>query len=260
MFRLAAAGIGDYTLEDFIRLMRFGVAPDHRNIYPAMPYAAFAKTSDEDLQDLYAYFLQQVAPVSQVNRSDLSWPFSMRWPLALWNVAFHDAGRFQPDSAQGADWNRGAYLVQGFAHCGTCHTPRGVALQEKDVSGRTNLYLSGSSIDGSSPINLRGNDADGLGKWSLEDIVTDLKTSRTALSAVHGPMTEVVVNSTSGMTDDNLKAIAVYLKSLSPAPAESRAAYTPNHDTYAMFKEGRANERGARIYLDHSLMSPQLGG
>jgi mono/diheme cytochrome c family protein len=243
-------GIGHYTLKDFIRLMRFGVAPDRRNIYPAMPYTAFAKTSDEDLQDLFAYFMGQVAPVSQVNRTDIAWPFSMRWPLALWNVAFHDDSRYQPDTAQSAEWNRGAYLVQGFAHCGTCHTPRGVAVQERDVAGRTNLFLSGSSLDGSSPVNLRGNDADGLGKWNVEDIVTDLKTGRTALSAVHGPMTEVVANSTSGMTDDDLTAIAVYLKSLAPAPADGRATYTPNQDTFAMFKEGRANERGARIYLD----------
>lgn len=253
-------GIGGYTLKDFIRLMRFGVAADGRHIYPAMPYTAYAKTSDEDLQDLFAYFKGEVAPVRQADRSDLRWPFSMRWPLAFWNLAFHDSSRFQPDTGQNGDWNRGAYLVQGFAHCGTCHTPRGVALQEKDTGGRTNLYLSGSSLDGSSPINLRGNKGDGLGTWSIEEIVADLKTGRTALSAVHGPMTEVVTNSTSAMTDGDLRAIAVYLKSLSPAPAEGRATYTPSQDTYAMFKQGRANERGARIFLDSCAACHRLDG
>ena len=253
-------GIGQYTLKDFIRLMRHGIAADGRNIYPAMPYTAYAKTSDEDLQDVYAYFMEQVAPVAQVNRSDLVWPLSVRWPLAFWNLAFHDDRRYRPDPAQSAEWNHGAYLIQGFAHCGTCHTPRGVALQEKDTAGRTNLYLSGSSLDGSSPVNLRGNEADGLGKWGADDIVSILKTGRTALSAVHGPMTEVVVNSTSGMQDSDLRAMAVYLKSLSPAPAEGRASYVPDGATYAMFKEGRAKERGARMFMDSCSACHRLDG
>ncbi len=121
----AENGIGRYDLKDFVRLMRFGVTPDGKRVYPAMPYTAYAKVSDEDLQDLFAYMQGEVAPVARKTRTpDISWPLTMRWPLALWNQAFHKTAPFQPDPAHDADWNRGAYLVQRLQYCGTCNTSR----------------------------------------------------------------------------------------------------------------------------------------
>jgi mono/diheme cytochrome c family protein len=138
-------GIGAYTLADFVRVMRLGVKPDGTRLYPAMPYTAYAKVADEDLQDLFAYVQSDIAPLPVASRAThIPWPLSIRWPLALWNAAFHDDSRFVTDGSKDSQWNRGAYLVQGLAHCGTCHTPRGIFFEEKDLRGRSNLYLSGS--------------------------------------------------------------------------------------------------------------------
>ena len=127
---IATPDIGNYSFEDFVRVMRLGVTPDGTRLYPAMPYTAYAKVSDEDLQDLFAYLQSGLAPVEQARRpSAIPWPLSMRWPLALWNLAFHDNSRFVADGSKDEQWNRGAYLVQGLTHCGTCHTPRGIALR-----------------------------------------------------------------------------------------------------------------------------------
>jgi mono/diheme cytochrome c family protein len=247
----AHTGIGAYDLKDFIRLMRFGITRDGSYVYPAMPYTAYAKATDSDLQDLFAFLREKIAPVDRPNTpSSAGWPLSVRWPLALWNAAFHDSKRFENDPANDAVANRGAYLVQGFGHCGTCHTPRGVFFEEKDVSGRTDLFLSGSTLDDSSPINLRGNNADGLGRWRKEDIAEVLGTGRSALSAVHGPMTLVVADSTQFMTRDDLSAVATYLKSLSPAPSDHRATFQPNEKTYQEIMGGKQNDAGTRMYMD----------
>jgi mono/diheme cytochrome c family protein len=253
-------GIGSYTLRDFIRLMRSGVARDGRRIYPAMPYTAYAKVSDEDLQDLLAY-LQQLSPVDASNRPiDASWPLSMRWPLALWNVAFHDDTPFQPDPGKPADWNRGAYLVQGLGHCGTCHTPRGLAFQEKDVSGHSDAYLAGGVLAGFSSTNLRGNNGSGLGTWSEQDVVDLLKTGRSSFSAVHGPMTEVVQDSTQFLSDGDAKAIAVYLKSLSPASSDAQPAFEKSDATIQAFMDGSEKAPGGRIYMDSCSACHRLDG
>jgi mono/diheme cytochrome c family protein len=253
-------GIGNYTLQDFIRLMRFGVARDGRRVYPAMPYTAYARVSDEDLQDLLAY-LQQLPPINAVNRPiEAAWPLSMRWPLALWNVAFHDDTPFQPDPNKSAVWNRGAYLVQGLGHCGTCHTPRGLALQEKDLTGRSNEFLSGGVLAGFSSTNLRGNNGSGLGSWTEQDIVDLLKTGRSTFSAVHGPMTEVVQDSTQYIGDADLKAIAVYLKSLSPAPSDAQPGFEKSDATIQAFMDGSENAPGGRIFMDSCSACHRLDG
>lgn len=125
-------GIGSYTLDDFKRVMREGVTPDHRNLYPAMPYPSYTKMTDDEIEAMYAYFMHGVQPIHQENRTpDFYWPLTMRWPLKVWNWMFLEEGAYQPKAGQSDEWNRGAYLVQGPAHCGTCHTPRGLAMQER---------------------------------------------------------------------------------------------------------------------------------
>jgi mono/diheme cytochrome c family protein len=256
----AETGIGRYELADFMRLMRFGVAPGGRRVYPAMPYPSYARMTDADLQDLFAYLKDRVAPVARRTRpAEISWPLTMRWPLALWNQAFLKTARFTPDRGQSAEWNRGAYLVQGLAHCGACHTPRNFAYAEKDGDGSTPLFLSGASFSGTSPINLRGNDGDGLGRWSREDIVQVLKTGRNPHSAVSGPMAEVVGASTQYWDEADLAAAAAYLKSLSPAPGE-RAAFSPDENTLDAFRAGTAAAPGARIFMDSCSACHRLGG
>ena len=129
-------GIGRYSFEQFDRAMRKDVNAAGENLYPAMPYPSYAKIDEADMRALYAYLQQGVAPVDQPNRpAEMHWPFSMRWGLSFWNWAYLDTTPFKPDPQKSAAWNRGAYLVQGLGHCGSCHTPRGIGFQEKAMSG-----------------------------------------------------------------------------------------------------------------------------
>jgi mono/diheme cytochrome c family protein len=243
-------GIGGYSFNDFVLAMREGVAKDGRRMYPAMPYTSYAKVSDADLKDLYAYFTTKAPPSSQPNRqSDIVWPLSIRWPLAFWDRAFLDDTQFHPVDTQSVEWNRGAYLVQGLAHCSTCHTPRGAAMQELDVSGKTSFYLSGAALDNASPIDLRGSHGSGLGDWSEQDIVSVLKTGRSPHSAVTGPMGDVIEHSTQYMTDADLHAIATYVKSLSPSDRDA-ASYHASDATLKSIMKGTATGAGASIYID----------
>ena len=254
-------GIGAYTLADFVRVMRLGVKPDGTRLYPAMPYTAYARVTDEDLQDLFAYLQSSIAPVPLASHAtDIAWPLSIRWPLALWDAAFHDDSRFVTDGSQDPQWNRGAYLVQGLAHCGTCHTPRGLFFEEKDLRGRSNLYLSGARLDASSPINLRGNGGDGLGRWSVADIATLLKSGRTEHSAATGPMADAVRHSTQYMTDQDVMSIAIYVKSLTPAPEGGRASFVASESTIGSIMAGSERSPGGRIYLDSCAACHRLSG
>jgi mono/diheme cytochrome c family protein len=256
-----AQGIGGYSLVDFVRLMRLGVRPDGARLYPAMPYTAYAKVSDADLQDLYAYLMGAVPAVPQANHpAAIPWPLSIRWPLALWNRAFHDDHRFAPDPGRGAPWNRGAYLVQGLAHCGTCHTPRGLAFQEKDVDGRSSLFLSGARLDGESPVNLRGNPGDGLGRWSADEIAELLAAGRSPHSAAVGQMGEVVAHSTQFMTPSDRAAIAVYLKSLSPVIDAGRATFAASDATLDEIMAGKQTSPGGRVFMDSCAACHRLSG
>jgi mono/diheme cytochrome c family protein len=254
-------GIGRYTLADFVRVMRLGVTPNGTRLYPAMPYTAYTKVADEDLQDLFAYLQSQIPPVHAVSRAtDIPWPLSIRWPLALWIPAFLDDSRFAMDASKDAQWNRGAYLVQGLAHCGTCHTPRGVFFEEEDVSGKTNLYLSGARLEGTSPVNLRGNDGDGLGRWSPSEVAALLQSGRNAHCAVTGTMADVVEHSSQYMTHQDVAAIAVYLKSLSPAPERGRANFVATDATLRTIMAGDERSAGGRIYMDSCAACHRLSG
>jgi len=250
-------GIGAYSLDDFDRAVRHGIAPDGRTLYPAMPYPSYARITDDDVRALHAYFLHgDIAPVQQENRGvDITWPLSMRWPLAIWRKTFApdaDAVAFDPGHYSDPQLARGAYLVQGLGHCGSCHTPRGFALQEKALDESGAAYLSGGQvIDGWNAVNLRGNAADGLGRWSEQDIVDTLRTARNAHSAVVGtPMADVVRHSTQNLTDDDLKAIAVYLKQL-PASAHDPSAYTASDATARKLQTGINDSRGAELFVDN---------
>ncbi len=215
----AKTGIGGYSLADFDRAVRHGVAPEGRRLYPAMPYPSYAKLSDEDVRALYAFFIQGVSAAEVANKpSDIPWPLNMRWPIALWNALFTEPAAFTAQTAQDAVWNRGAYLVQGPGHCGSCHTPRGLAFNEKALSDSGEQYLAGALLDGWYAPSLRNDANSGLGRWSEAQIAEFLKTGRNQHAVVFGSMTEAFNNSTQFMTDADLAAIARYLKSLPGDP------------------------------------------
>ncbi len=224
-------GIGNYTRAEFDRAVRRGIAKDGHHLYPAMPYPSYARLSDADVGALYAFFMNEVPPVHQANRrNEIPAVLSFRFPLVVWNAFFAGAGRYVPDPGHDAEWNRGAYLVQGLGHCGACHTPRGPMWQEEALSERGGAFLAGAELDGWSATDLRGNVRTGLGTWSAADIVQFLRSGHNQHGSAFGSMTDVLNNSTPYLSDADLHAVAVYLKSLPPTAAEPAPAYDRRDD------------------------------
>jgi alcohol dehydrogenase (quinone), cytochrome c subunit len=249
-------GIGKFTLDDFDRAVRRGIDDEGVTLYPAMPYPSYALMTDGDIADLYAYFMHGVEPVSSTQHANgIPWPLSIRWPLAVWRKLFSpspDAPAFNASRYSDPAVARGAYLVEGPGHCGTCHTPRAITLQEKSLDDSANSFLSGGQrIDGWVAVNLRGDPGDGLGNWSKEDIVATLRTARNPTQAVIGtPMSDVVVHSTQYMSDADLDAIAAYLKTLPPSSA-GPVKFAANPATAAALAKGKEAGRGAEVYDDN---------
>jgi len=224
-------GIGGWADADFTRALRYGVAPDGSSYYPAFPYPYFTKMTKDDTLAIRAY-LGTLAPVVSRNKPpELRWPFGYRGLMRIWNTMFFKPGLFEPDQSQSAAWNRGGYLVTGLGHCGACHTPKNYFGADKQAQA-----LSGNEVGGWYAPRLDGAPRTGLKSWSVEDIVEYLQSGRNAKSHADGLMAEVVVNSTSKMSDADVRAIAVYLKSLPPARRET--IVTPPDE--ATMKAGQA--------------------
>jgi fructose 5-dehydrogenase cytochrome subunit len=206
-------GIGHYSEEEFARALRRGIRRDGAHLYPAMPYTSYAKFNDEDTRALYAYFMRGVDPVdTRAPETALPFPMNIRLSMMGWNLLFLDTHVFTPDPQQSAQWNRGAYLVEGAAHCGTCHTPRGFLMQEE-----TGRALSGALVAPWYAPNITSDPASGIGSWSKDDLVTYLRSGHLSGKAqAAGSMGEAVEHSFQHLTADDLDAIATYIKSVPP--------------------------------------------
>ena len=240
-------GIGKYSLADFDRAVRQGVAKDGRHLYPAMPYPSYAKLTDADVVALYRFFMKQVRPVHQANsKGEIPVLLGVRWPLAIWNYFFAPDGSYVANPGHDAAWNRGAYVVQGPGHCGACHTPRGIGMQEKALDERSPSYLAGAELDAWFAPSLRGDMQTGLGTWSERDVSEFLKQGHNRVGTAFGSMTEVINNSTSYLSDSDIDAIAGYLKSLPAASAQRLVAY---NDATTVALRGRvAAQPGGSVY------------
>jgi len=223
----ADTGIGDWTGEQFLNSMRRGVRANGEHLYPVFPYTAFTKMSDADIAALFAYLksipaLRRVAP-----ENEIAFPFNQRSLMSVWKAMFFDEGVYVTDHAQSAAWNRGAYMVEALAHCGACHSPRnflGAEHAELAMTGGvyTDRVPSGKLRPWSAP-NLTSAPG-GLGIWPLEEAAAYLKTGRNSFVETFGPMNEVILNSTRHLSDDDIDAMAVYLKSLPPNAGETGPA------------------------------------
>ncbi|WP_439134271.1 c-type cytochrome [Pseudomaricurvus sp.] len=218
-------GIGNWSFKDFYNSMKHGVRPDGSHLYPAFPYTDFAKMTDDDIASLFKYF-QTVEPVHQpAKENQLGFPFNQRELMSGWKMLFHSTDTFQPDETQSDAWNRGAYLVEGPGHCGACHTPRNVFGAEQESLALTGgTYMDKVKFGYHRPwsgVNLTS-DTTGLASWTETDITEYLKTGISGNAIVHGPMREVVMNSTRHLSDQDVQAMATYLKSL-PAKAQDPA-------------------------------------
>jgi len=208
-------GIGKWTEAEFHRALREGIAPGRTHLFPVFPFASFTGLTDGDIADLYAY-LKTLPPVAQANKPhDVTPPFGFRFGLVFWRMLFFSEGPWQLDPARDAVWNRGSYLANAVAHCGECHTPRNFMGAMK-----TSVAFSGNpqGPDGQRAPNITPDPQKGIGKWSLEDIETVLKTGRLPYFDTVGSGMAEVVKGTSQLTDEDRHAIAVYLKSLKPVP------------------------------------------
>ncbi|MGB8399754.1 cytochrome c [Bradyrhizobium sp.] len=214
-------GLGAWSDEDFYRALRFGVAPDGSHYYPAFPYPYFTKLTRDNIQAIRVY-LATLTPFQNPPRPpELRWPFNHRFVMRVWNWLFFKPGIYQPDQTKGTPWNRGGYLVEGVAHCGGCHTPKNMF--GADQSGQR---YGGGRVQGMFAPRLDGAERSGLKSWSVDDIVEYLQSGRNGRSHAGQLMSEVVANSTSKMSDADVRAIAVYLKGL-PAGAPEPAIIPP---------------------------------
>ena len=232
-------GIGAWSDEDFRRALRDGVAPDGSRYYPAFPYPYFTRMTRDDLLAIRAY-LATLAPFRNTRPPpQLRWPLNYRVVMRAWNYLFFRPGIFEPDQQKSTEWNRGGYLVTGAAHCGACHTPKNIFGADK----RGRAY-GGGLVDGWFAPRLDNAARSGLKSWSAGDIVEYLASGRNGKSHADGPMAEVVVNSTSKMSDADVRAIAVYLKDLPAGAPEPEVTPPPSAEMTA----------GKAIY-DHACMA-----
>ncbi|CAB3805947.1 Alcohol dehydrogenase (quinone), cytochrome c subunit [Pararobbsia alpina] len=245
-------GIGRYSYEDFARALREGVAPGAKHLYPAMPYPSFSKLADDDVHALYGYFMHAVKPVARPNEPpQVPFPFNQRWTLTFWKWLFMPkGGPYRAHPEHDAQWNRGAYLVQSLGHCGACHTPRGVAFQERGYDEASPHYLAGGVNDHWFAANLTGDPGSGLGRVPADDLVSFLKTGHGGGLVAYGSMVEQIEDSSQYLNDDDLRAIASYLKSL---PSQQPSGnYNPERPVARSAANGnRVHERqsaGATVY------------
>lgn len=248
-------GIGTYSEADFSRAVRQGVRKDGSPLYPAMPYPSYARMSDADIHALYIYFHNHVAPQAiSPPANTIKWPLSIRWPLHIWRWLFSPSIKAAQKRTQSEFkdpiLSRGAYLVEGAGHCGACHTPRSITLNEKAQTAADGpLFLSGGGVlEGWVVPSLRQENRTGLGRWSEENIVEFLQTGRTPAGVGFGGMTPVITHSSHAFSESDLHAIARYLLTLAPAQKETLWVYDPS--TAQKLRKGDLSQTGARLYVD----------
>jgi Cytochrome c, mono- and diheme variants len=238
-------GIGNWTEQQFADAVLNGKGPNGP-LYPAMPYTSYVKMTDQDIHDLWNY-LQTVTPVkNKVVENQLAFPFNIRYLMLGWKRLFFDASQLQNDTGKSAQWNRGRYLVEGAAHCSMCHTPRnpfGAEIKSKNYTG--------ANLQNWFAPSLRNSKVHGLGNWSEEDIVSYLKTGSNRLTVASGPMAEAINASFQYFHDDDLVAMANYVKSL------------PDHSVEKPKPVDAANPQminGKKVFIDNCIACHVING
>jgi len=222
-----ATGIGSWTKQDLVNVLRRGIRKDGSPLYPAMPYADYTKMTDDDVNSLWAYLRtipavhQEVPPAGKT----FKFPFNIRAGMAAWQAIYFKPERWHPTTGKSAEWNRGNYLVTVLGHCGECHTPKNIAKAQE-----TTYHLTGGQLEGWYAPDISNDPLSKVNKYSINDIATFLKTGNLPGNAkVFGPMEETIHDSLRYLTDSDLQAIALYLKQ-EPEPrskAVERVTITP---------------------------------
>lgn len=236
-----ATGIGSWGSNAFYRAMHEGRSIDGRLLYPAFPYPNMTRITRADSDAIFAYLMNSVKPVAQANlQNTLSFPFNSQLALAAWRVLYFKAEAYQTGSNQSAQWNRGAYLVQGLAHCGACHSTRNAL----------GAPVAGHAYDGAMmPLNdwyapsLAAKSEASVADWDIAQIAQWLKSGSSDKGSALGPMAEVIYQSTQYASNDDLLAMSTYLKSLPGAAATQTAVAA----TTVTSNDGAGRE----IYREH---------
>jgi mono/diheme cytochrome c family protein len=224
-------GLGSWNDADFYGALRFGVDPDGSRYYPAFPYPYFTKLTRPDIAAIRAYLATLTPFQNEAPAPELRFPLNYRVLMRGWNYLFLRPGILEPDQQKGTDWNRGRYLVEGLGHCGACHTPKNIF-----GADRRGYTYAGNPVEGWFAPRLDGAERSGLKSWSVDDITEYLQSGRNGKSHADGLMADVIVSSTSKMSDADVHAIAVYLKSLPAGPPEPPVTPPPE----ASMKAGQA--------------------
>lgn len=235
-------GIGRWSEQDFWRALHDGKARNGSPLYPAFPYTEYTKVTREDSDALFAY-LQSLPPVQQRNPpSQINFPFNLRPLIYVWRALYFEEGVYRPKAVKGDEWNRGAYLVQGLGHCNACHTTR------NPIGASQGNLLGGGQLMGSNwyAPSLTSLQEASTSDWPIDEIVQLLTAGLSHRAATTGPMADVVSQSLQYLTNDDARAMAVYLKSLPESDPRSRGvapALTEEVD--------KLLRRGGEIYETH---------
>ena len=239
-------GIGTWSDEDFYRAMHLGIRKDGANLYPGLPYQWFTHVTRDDVMAIKAYLFSLPPAHSPTPPNHMVFPFNIRAGIAGWNAVYFKPGDFKPDASKSAQWNRGAYLVEGLGHCSDCHTPKNTALAPIDSQA-----YSGGNVDSWYAPNITSDPKEGIGKWSQQALVTYLKTgAMKGRGVAFGPMAQTVHDSLSHLTDQDLTAMAVYIESIPPKQSYKQAAMQPGGNVAA----------GAEVYQGYCSACHQPNG
>lgn len=213
-------GIGGWTEAQFHDALRKGVDRDGHYLFPVFPYPSFTGMSDADIADLYAYLQSQPAVAQPDKPHEVKAPFGWRFLQVFWRALFFTPGPLAPVEGKGAEWNRGRYLAEAVVHCEECHTPRNFL---GGLKRRQAFAGNPQGPDGQKAPNITADAETGIGKWTIEDITTLLKTGQTPDFDFVGSGMAEVVKGTAALSDEDRRAIAVYVKSLPSIRTERKA-------------------------------------
>jgi mono/diheme cytochrome c family protein len=230
-------GIGDYSDQDFLNAVHRGVRRDGARLYPAMPFVSYTYMTDADALAIKAYLFSLPPVHAAAPDNTLAFPFNQRWAMNFWSAVFNPDTRFEPDTAQSPEWNRGAYLAEALAHCGECHTPRNLAFA---LDNRRKF--AGAVTAGWRAFNISSDKVTGIGSWRDDDLISYLSIGHAAgHGTAAGPMGEAVDRSFSQLTPEDVRAVVAYLRTVPPtaspdlpaplappAPASHKQGGTPD--------------------------------
>lgn len=274
----AEHGIGGWSEAEFVRALKSGIGKHGEDLYPAFPYTSYALLSDDDALAIFAYLKSLAPAASEAPQSDLAFPFNQRWLMRGWKLLFLPKSEMAQEPTRDAEWNKGAYLVEALAHCGECHTPRGLMFERQQAQA-----LSGGDVEGWKAWNITSDKENGIGAWSDEELASYLSTGHAeGRGSASGGMREAVDLSLSKLPSEDIRAMISYLRTVPPVAGDSdlrksdfsKTATDPTHTSdpeaalgrhifagacascHGWQAAGRANPRAA-IAGAHSFSDPE---